>query len=121
MREVLDEIGARAIPEIIVINKADIADPDTIDLIRRRESRSMVVSAFTGEGVAELLARVEAELPKRRVSLELLIPYSRGDLLHLVHEFGDVHREVHGEEGTTVEAQVDRNVAERIKEALALR
>ncbi|MSY51567.1 MAG: GTPase HflX, partial [Actinobacteria bacterium] len=77
VREVLDEIGARAIPEIIVINKADIADPDTIDLIRRRESRSMVVSAFTGEGVAELLARVEAELPKRRVSLELLIPYSR--------------------------------------------
>ncbi|NBO09190.1 MAG: GTPase HflX [Actinobacteria bacterium] len=121
VREVLDEIGARAIPEIIVINKADIADPDTIDLIRRRESRSMVVSAFTGEGIAELLSRIERELPKRRVSLELLIPYSRGDLLHLVHEFGDVHREVHGEEGTEIEAQVDRNVAERIKEALALR
>ena len=80
----------------------------------------MVVSAFTGEGVAELLARVEAELPKRRVSLDLLIPYSRGDLLHLVHEFGEVHQEVHGEEGTTVLAQVDRNVAERIKEALGL-
>ena len=79
VREVLDEIGARAISEIIVINKADIADPETIDLIRRRESRSMVVSAFTGEGVTELLARVEAELPKRRVSLDLLIPYSRGD------------------------------------------
>lgn len=121
VREVLDEIGARAIPEIIVINKADIADPDTIDLIRRRESRSMVVSAFTGEGIAELLSRIERELPKRRVSLELLIPYSRGDLLHLVHEFGDVHREVHGEEGTEIEAQVDRNIAERIKEALALR
>ncbi len=121
VREVLDEIGACAIPEIIVINKADIADPDTIDLIRRRESRSMVVSAFTGEGIAELLSRIERELPKRRVSLELLIPYSRGDLLHLVHEFGDVHREVHGEEGTEIEAQVDRNVAERIKEALALR
>ncbi len=120
VREVLDEIGARAISEIIVINKADIADPETIDLIRRRESRSMVVSAFTGEGVAELLARVEAELPKRRVSLDLLIPYSRGDLLHLVHEFGEVHQEVHGEEGTTVLAQVDRNVAERIKEALGL-
>jgi GTP-binding protein HflX len=120
VREVLDEIGARAIPEIIVINKADIADPDTIDLIRRRESRTMLVSAFTGEGIPELLTRVEAELPKRRISLELLIPYSRGDLLHLVHEFGEVHLELHGEEGTTVEAHVDRKIVERIKSELQL-
>jgi GTP-binding protein HflX len=119
VREVLDEIGARAIPEIIVINKADIADPDTIELIRRRESRSMVVSAFSGAGIAELLARVEAELPKRRVAVAIEIPYSRGDLLHLVHEFGDVRHEVHGEEGTTVEALVDKNIAERIKSELS--
>ena len=52
VREVLAEIGATQVPEIIVINKADAADPLVIARLRAREPHSVVVSARTGEGIA---------------------------------------------------------------------
>src|SRR5262252_9783501 len=51
VREVLAEIGAGDLPEIIAINKADIADPEVVARVQRRESHSVVVSARTGEGL----------------------------------------------------------------------
>ena len=69
VREVFAEIGADKVPELIVINKADAADPMVIARLRQREPHSVVVSAKTGEGIAAALATVEAELPQpgRRV------------------------------------------------------
>ena len=69
VREVFAEIGADKVPEMIVINKADAADPMVIARLRQREPHSVVVSAKTGEGIAEALRAVESELPQagRRV------------------------------------------------------
>ena len=55
VREVFAEIGADKVPELIVINKADAADPMVIARLRQREPHSVVVSAKTGEGIAEAL------------------------------------------------------------------
>ena len=55
VREVLAEIGATKVPEIIVINKADAADPMVISRLRAREPHSVVVSAKTGEGIDDAL------------------------------------------------------------------
>ncbi len=63
VREVLAEIGAGEVPELIVINKSDIADPLVVGRIRSREPHSVVVSAATGAGIPELLAAVELDLP----------------------------------------------------------
>lgn len=63
VREVLQEIGAADVPEIVVFNKADAADPDTVARLRRREPHSVLVSARTGEGIEGLLAAIEADLP----------------------------------------------------------
>src|SRR3954469_19301241 len=69
VREVLAEIGAGDVPEIIVINKADVADPLTLAPILHREPRALVVSAHTGEGVDKLRALVEASLPQPDVAV----------------------------------------------------
>ena len=64
VREVLLEIGAAQVPEIIVVNKADVADPLTVKNILAKEPHAVVVSAHTGEGIDELLSAIEADLPR---------------------------------------------------------
>ncbi len=111
VREVLAEIGADTVPELVVINKADIADPLVIARLRQREPHSVVVSAKSGEGVAEVLAAVEADLPRPAVEVEALLPYDRGDLLSRVHDGGEVVSLEHTGEGTRLTARVNEALA----------
>ena len=70
VREVFAEIGADKVPELIVINKADAADPMVHRPAASSASRTrVVVSAKTGEGIAAALAhrRGRAAAPGRRV------------------------------------------------------
>ena len=107
VREVLAGVkGASDVPEVIVINKADVADPEVIDRLIRTHKHSIVVSARTGEGLDGLLELVADGLPKPDVEVELLLPYDRGDLLSRVHEHGEVLTTEHTEAGTRVRAKV---------------
>jgi GTPase len=106
VREVLAEIDAARIPELVVINKADLADPMTIARLRQREPHSVVCSARTGEGIAEVRAAVEADLPRPDVEVRVLLPYDRGDLVSRIHDVGEVLEVEHTGEGTVVRALV---------------
>ena len=106
VREVLNEIGAGGVPELIVINKSDIADPDRVTTLLRREPHAVVISAMTGEGIDELLLAIEADLPHLMEEIDILLPYSRGDLLSRVHSQGDVIAIEHEERGTRLKARV---------------
>ena len=88
VREVLAEIGASDVPELLVINKADVADPVVVGRLQVREPHSIVVSAATGQGIAELLAAVEADLPNPEQQVDVLLPFERGDLVARVHDEG---------------------------------
>ncbi len=116
VREVLAEIGADKVPELVVINKADIADPLVIARLRQREPHSVVVSAQTGEGIAEALAAVEADLPRPQTEVSVLLPYDRGDLLSKVHENGEVISVEHTGEGTLLRALVNDALAGELEE-----
>src|SRR6188472_2236478 len=111
VREVLAEIGADKVPELIVINKADIADPLVVARLRQREPHSVVVSAHTGEGIVEALEAVEADLPRPQVEVAALLPYDRGDLVSRVHENGEVISVEHTADGTLLTARVNESLA----------
>ncbi|GAA4733161.1 GTPase HflX [Isoptericola chiayiensis] len=112
VREVLAEIpGVEDVPEVVVLNKADVADPEVVGRVQRRERRTVVVSAHSGEGVAELKALVAAELPRPAVEIDVVVPYSRGDLVHRVHENGELATEEHLAEGTRLQGRVDAALA----------
>src|SRR4051812_33257964 len=102
VREVLAEIGASDVPELVVINKADAADPMVIARLRQREPHSVVVSARTGEGVDDVLRVVEDELPRLGVAFEALVPYARGDLIDRIHQHGEIDSMEHTGDGTIV-------------------
>ncbi|GAA1181386.1 GTPase HflX [Ornithinimicrobium humiphilum] len=103
----VDEGAALHLPEIIAVNKADIADPEVLDRLRRLHDRVVVVSARTGAGVDELVALVEEVLPRPEILVDVLVPYSRGDLVARLHDEGEVLAEEHTAEGTRLSAKVD--------------
>lgn len=112
VREVLADVdGASDIPEIVVFNKADIADPVALDRVRRREKNSIIVSARTGEGLEELRTLIDDLLPKPDVDMSVLLPYSRGDLLSRIHDRGTVRELEHTADGTRVHAMVRGDLA----------
>jgi GTP-binding protein HflX len=111
VREVLAEIGASDVPEIIVINKGDLADQLALAPILHREPRSLVVSARTGEGMDKLKALVEASLPRPDVAVDALVPYDRGDLVSRVHSEGSVDQLEHTADGTRLAARVHAALA----------
>jgi len=116
VREVLTEVDARKIPEIIVLNKADAADPFVIERLRQREPRHVVVSARTGQGIPELLQAISDGIPRPAVKLDLLIPYDRGDVVSRLHSpDAEILSMDHGEEGTELEVMVREGLAAELE------
>ena len=111
VREVLAEIGAADVPEIVVINKADTADPIEVKGLEAKERGCVVVSAQTGAGLEDLLAAVDARLPRRDQEIRVLVPYGRGDLVARAHQEGEVLAVRHAAEGTELTARVPPSLA----------
>ena len=120
VREVLAEIGAGNLPELVVINKADIADPLQLAALRRREPDALIVSAHTGEGIEELLERLDARLPRPEIEVDVVVPYGRGDLVAAAHAEGEVLSQEHLPEGTRLRARVRPDLASRLGVTLPL-
>jgi GTP-binding protein HflX len=106
VRAVLAEIGADAVPELFVINKTDIADPEQLHEVVVARPDAVAVSAVTGAGVSALLERIGDRLRALAPVIELMVPYDRGDVLAALHRDGEVLVEVHGEGGTRLQARM---------------
>ncbi len=115
VREVINEIGGGDITEIIAINKADIAPPEKIMQLLRQEPNSFAFSARTGFGIDTLLKAIESSLPRPRVEINTVIPFSRGDLVSAIHERGEIISEDYLPEGTSIHAMVDGAIAQAIE------
>ncbi len=107
VRDVLGEIGAGGVPEVLALNKADLLSEVGRARIERRFPEGILVSARTGEGVATLLEAVDAKVPAPPLEVELLIPYERQEVVARLHREAEVLKEIAGPTGTTVHARVD--------------
>ena len=118
VRDVIGEVGARDLPEIVVFNKSDLVDEDQRLLLRGLEPTAVFASARTGEGIEELLARIAEALPHPDVEVELLIPYDRGDLVAQAHARARVTESRYDERGTWLTVMATQRVAEQLKAAI---
>lgn len=116
VREVINDIGGGGIAEIIAINKADIAPPEMLMQLLRQEPNSFAFSARTGFGIETLVAAIESSLPRPRVEITAIIPFSRGDLVSAIHERGEIFSQDYLPEGTSIHALVDGALARVIEE-----
>src|SRR5699024_5272056 len=93
--------------EIIVFNKADAADPLVLVRLRRRYPNAVIVSAASGDGFAELVTAISAELPRPTVLMYLLVPYTEGDVVHRLHsDDSGLLAETYEPEGTAMSVVV---------------
>ena len=106
VEEVLEEVGAGEVPQLVVFNKIDVADRLELNRLERAFPDAPMISARTGEGVPELMETLAESLRAKTVLLRLAIPYERGDVLAAAHRLGEVLVEKHEEDHTLVEARV---------------
>lgn len=111
VRDVFREVEALKVREIVVINKADLADPLVLQRMLRNEKHAIAVSARTGQGIDELLALLDEELPRPQVEIDVLVPYTQGALIARAHADGEVLSEEHTGEGTLLKARVHAELA----------
>jgi len=121
--EVLAEIGASGIPQILAFNKCDLpgSDIDKDSFLRRagldESARAVAVSARTGAGMQELLAAVDELLPVDRLCRATFrIPLTEGRALHLLHEYARVTRKKRDNDYWTVEAEVTESLLRQLED-----
>ncbi|HNJ98950.1 MAG TPA: GTPase HflX [Ilumatobacteraceae bacterium] len=115
VREVLAEIDALKVPELLVFNKADIAPDIAADQVARHQG-SVAVSAVTGEGIDTFLSTLADRLRAITAIVELLVPYDRGDVLASIHREGEVVSTFHDTDGVRVRARLADASAGRLAE-----
>ncbi len=115
VRAVLADVDAADVKELIVVNKADVADPQVVDRLLRQEKHAIAVSARTGEGIDALRTLIASELPRPSVEVAALIPYDRGDLLSRIHENGEMLASEHTGQGTAVRVRVNPDLAAELE------
>jgi GTP-binding protein HflX len=106
VREVLADIGALEVSELVVVNKCDAADTEALALLRREVKAAVVVSARTGEGIDELRERIGGLIPRPDVPVSLLVPYDHGEVVSRIHRHGEMGEVEHTAEGTRLRANV---------------
>jgi GTP-binding protein HflX len=111
VRAVLADIDAANLPELVVVNKIDAADPLVLNRLVRNEPGCLLVSAKSGRGLTELLEHITAALPRPDVEVNVVVPYDRGDLVSRVHVEGEVLDEEHTGDGTALRARVGTALA----------
>ena len=117
VRAVLADIGTAGVPELIVVNKIDAADPVVLQTLRARAPGSLSVSAKTGAGLPALRDAIEAALPRLDVPVRVIVPYSRGDLVARAHAEGEVIAAEHTDDGTLLQARVLPHLAAQLEAA----
>ena len=119
VREVLGEIGADAVPDLLVFNKADLA-PDTAKQLMTDHVGSVEISAVTGEGIELFLRTLADRLRAVSKIVELLIPYDRGDMLAAVHREGEVVSTAEEVAGMRIRARLSEASTGRLSEFVVI-
>jgi GTP-binding protein HflX len=114
VRNVLAEVDADNVKELLVFNKCDLVDLDQQVALRGMEPGAILVSAASGEGIAQLLEKIEELLPRPEILVRALIPYSRGDLVSRIHSEARIVSVDHQDAGTLVEARVKPQLASEL-------
>lgn len=110
VNEVLEQIGAQSLPQILVFNKCDLL-PEERQAQLRSEYGALTVSANTGKGIDELIECIAQMAAAQDEQVDVLIPYQRGDLVSKAHERCLIVSEEHTETGTRISMMVPKAFA----------
>ena len=114
--DVATEYDEAPIPELLVVNKTDAASGLMLAQLRRQLPDAVFVSAHTGDGLDRLRSRMAELLEPTDESVDVTIPYDRGDLVARVHADGRIDATEHTDDGTRIKARVSKALAAGLRE-----
>lgn len=115
VREVIAEVEATNIPELVAFNKCDLLSEEDRLVLRGLAPGAVFVSAKTGEGIAELKALIDATLPQPQHKITALVPYSEGALVNELHERNRVLTLEYRDGGTEIIAYVSAEMRAKLE------
>ncbi|MDE2290926.1 MAG: GTPase HflX [Elusimicrobia bacterium] len=118
--EVLGQLGVGGVPRVRALNKADLLGPEARARLAAEDPERPLVSALTGEGLPELLERIQAELAHRWLLREVRLPASRSGLLGELHRGAMVLSQTPTRSGLLVRLRVTRENWDRLRARLAV-
>jgi GTP-binding protein HflX len=121
VRGVIADVGASAVAEIVVFNKADLIEPGVAMQLRGMEPGAIFASAHTGEGIDALLARIDEVLPRPHIPLTVVIPFDRGDVVARLHDAAIVESTTYEEGGTVMKVVIDEHLRGLVEPFIAAR
>ncbi|MEP7286884.1 MAG: GTPase HflX [Chloroflexota bacterium] len=117
VEDTLAELDMPHVPSILALNKIDLLKGEIPDLIAGENGKDYAavvpLSALKNQGLDRLLGEVERLLVENMVEINLTLPYQRGDLISLIHEYGIIDDEQHSENGVTLKAHVPSRLLTR--------
>ena len=113
--EVLAEIGAAEVPQLLVVNKTDAIPEIALARLKRIWPDAVFVSALRGNATDTLLEAIGSHTPRPEIEVELLIPYDRGDVAAALHAAGAVRSEEFVDEGTKILARLRKDQLGRLE------
>lgn len=111
VHEVLGEIDASGRPQLLVFNKCDALTEDERERLRASSPNAVLVSGLERMGLDDLLERIAIEASRTETTIDVLVPYTRGELVRLAHERGHIITEEHTPEGTHLVLTASDSVA----------
>jgi len=113
VQEVLEEVGAHTVPQLIVLNKSDLLNHQQLAVLTKRHPEAVLFSALSGTGTDELFTAIARFADAARQRVRVLIPYDKGSLVRLAHEQATILSEEYTEEGTVLEFYATADLAVR--------
>lgn len=115
VHETLEQIDAQRIGRITVFNKIDALETEMLQALQRRYPHAVFVSALTGQGIDDLLERMSAAAAAEDIMMEVVVPYSSGELVSLAHNKCSIISEEFNYNGTKLTMRVPRALANQFK------
>ncbi len=118
--ETLEAIGAAGKPMVTALNKVDqLKDSEKARYLAEDLPNPVFISALRGDGLLDLLQKVEDILEKGLVPVEVILPFERGDLVQMIRDQGVIESQEPTARGIRIAAMVPPRLAGMLSEVVA--
>lgn len=117
VESVLASLGVTETKRINVYNKADLLSPDQKEEFIAQKN-AVTISALSGKGIDKLTEAIERELSDLHTQIDVLVPYSKYEVISLIRSEGKITEEAHEEGGTRIKALLPTEVLWKIENML---
>ncbi|WP_394824645.1 GTPase HflX [Pendulispora albinea] len=118
-RSVLAEIGADAVPSMLLLNKVDRLDDDARRTLVRRHRDAIALSAHDPKDVAALRQTIIDHFEEAMIDEELIVPYAKQSHVSEIYESARVISEDYDESGARLRVRALPAAIARLRRVFA--